>query len=177
MKRSFIALAAAAILATGCASSGTVASPPESTTAPLRTVPDVLPNYPGAAVRELREYGFGAEVDALPPVRRGDAGGNGYAVVSQSPRPGTRAPAGSDVRLVLGASSNGGGPWTFPATTPVPDAVGLPVESAYRTIADHGLLVTLRASKLPLHTLRVVRQSVAPGSVVRRSTVIVLTLG
>ena len=141
------------------------------------TVPNVAPDYPGKATSEIRAAHLVAVVPSLPSVRRGGPGGNGYAVISQKPSPGTRVPVGSTVTLRLGLSANGGGPWTFAARVEMPDVEGRSVETAYRLAADAGLSVTLRAFELPLHRMAVRSQSLPAGQVVDKGTEIVLTLG
>jgi beta-lactam-binding protein with PASTA domain len=140
------------------------------------TVPDVAPSYPGAAVRSLHTADLVAVIPTLPPVLRGGPGGNGYAVRSQSPAPGSRVPAGTAVTLRLAYSANGGGPWTFAKRLTVPDVRGRPVETAYRLAADAGLLVTLRAGGLPLHEMDVRSQSRPAGETVETGTEILLVL-
>jgi hypothetical protein len=173
--RSVIVVVASALIAVvlpACGGGGSTAAGTR-----YATVPKVAPSYPGNAIGELHRAHLVAVVPSLPVVRRGGPGGNGYAVISQKPSPGTRVPVGSTVTLRLGVSLNGGGPWTFARRVEVPNVVGRSVETAYRLAADAGLAVTLHAVNLPLHRMAVQSQSLPAGRVVDEGSEIVLTLG
>ena len=117
--RSVIVVVASALVAVvlpACGGGGSTAAGSRYT-----TVPKVAPDYPGNATGEIRRAHLVAVVPSLPVVRRGGPGGNGYAVISQKPSPGTRVPVGSTVTLRLGVSLNGGGPWTFARRVEVPN--------------------------------------------------------
>ncbi len=86
------------------------------------------------------------------------------------------ASVGSQVVLVVAQSMHHGGPQHYRLHTRMPGVVGLRVEDACAEIASRGLRLTLRPTRLALHRMRVVAQSVSAGTSVRRSTVIVLTL-
>ena len=140
-------------------------------------VPDVSKEYSDHAVNQLHAVGLQAQITSFPTIRNADVHTNGYWVHHQRPRPGSRAPQGSEVHLVLQVSIKIGPQHTeYPAHATVPKVVGLPADRAIAAVTRRGLRVTLQAAELPLHSLRVVLQSLAPGTTARRSSVVILTL-
>jgi beta-lactam-binding protein with PASTA domain len=143
-----------------------------------RTVPDAESMYIDDALARLQHEGFKASITSVPPITRAGPGVNGYAVASQSPHAGSRAPMGSAVRLRLVISINAGGLMARQgARVTVPKLVGREMNYALNRAAGSGLLVTVAPLDHEVERLVVTEQSEPPGSVVDRLTEITLSLG
>lgn len=116
-------------------------------------VPEVVGMTASDATNALRDAGFDVR---LAPVRSDQPAGT---VVGQVPSAGTRAQAGSEVRLNVAREPE-------PAT--VPDAVGLELAEAARTFASEGLRVAARYVPSGEAQGRVVAQA-QPAGTERRS--------
>ena len=125
-------------------------------------VPDVVGLSTVAAVRELGQRGYAADVQA-----RVTAGGQPGKVLSQAPAAGTELDRGNRVTIVVARG---------PGRTEVPRVVGLAVTRALVRLQEADLKgKTVRiASRLPKD--RVLRQDPAPGTDARKGSTVGLTV-
>jgi beta-lactam-binding protein with PASTA domain len=145
----------------------------------LATVPDVVGSKRAAAEGTLRAAGLVPSVFTVPAAQaRG-------TVTAQRPQAGTRVPKGSKVRINV-SNGTGGGATTAPTTTTttttpaatvrVPSFVGASGTFAQRRLVNAGLrarVVYVRSSQT---AGRVLSQSPAAGTRVRRGTRVLLNV-
>jgi len=150
----------------------------------MTVVPDLAPGSLDHAMLLLQGRELQALVESLPRVERGSWNENGYVVTGQSPAAGRRVRVGTPVRLSLGVSLNGGGPWRRPPNyTYVPEVRAWSVNAAYGALTSplRGLTVTIRdadASRTHSFTqgILVLRTLPAAGSRVRSGSDVVLVV-
>ena len=141
------------------------------------TVPSLLGRSPTAAAAALEKRGIHARFASVPSIKPTRSRSAGYSVRSQRPAAGAAIAAGASVTLQLGADLGGSRPGA-PArgSARVANVIGLDVGDAVRRLTGQGFAVSIRGSSGPLQSLRIARQSVAPGTRARRSAVITLRL-
>jgi hypothetical protein len=139
-------------------------------------VPKVTPNYPQDAERTIQSAGLRVEISSVPGVSAVDAGVNGYAVMGQSPKAGTRVLNGTVVALRLGVSVNEG-PGGLGSPGTIPNLIGMPINLAIGAATSVGLHVTVPAVNHPVTSDSVTAQSIPTGSPVTPDEIITLTLG
>ena len=143
----------------GCASEGKT------------TVPNVVPNYVQNAIANLHHAGLRALIVAVPPIAKADLSVNGYAVSGQKPRAGTRVARGSEVRLTIAVSVNGGpGGLGKSGRVTVPKLTDLGVNRAITLAGESGLRATVVIPGRDLEDLVVRSQSLIPGTRVQAGT-------
>jgi len=114
---------------------------------------------------------------STPPIKQAGPGVNGYAAVSVSPSPLDTVALGSPVRVVLAVSVNAGGPWPSPpATSTLPNVVGMDVNTALGTLTADGVLVDVSTAS-PTGTMTVTTQVPAAGATVRAGSTVTLAVG
>jgi beta-lactam-binding protein with PASTA domain len=128
---------------------------------PTTRVPDVVGRQVAVAVRDLGERGYTADVEA-----RATSDGAPGTVVSQAPKAGTKLDRGEQVTILVARG---------PGQSQVPRVVGLSAAEA---------LVRLQAAELKGRTVKVasrqpkdqvLEQSPAPGTDLKKDSVVVLT--
>jgi beta-lactam-binding protein with PASTA domain len=158
-----------AVAAAGCESSEPVRE---------RAVPEVVPMYVQDGVERLEQAGFAVSISSVPTIERADLATNGYAVATQDPKGGSRAPEGSTVRLTVMPSVNGGrGGLGKDGRVSVPTLIGLDINRALGVAGAGGLLVTVAPLDHEVERLVVTGQSEPPGSIVDAGMEIVLRVG
>jgi beta-lactam-binding protein with PASTA domain len=137
--RAWLGLPLCAVLVSGCGAAGTASR--------TTVVPRLTPGYLDDAMALLQQRELPAVVASLPRVERGSWNENAYVVTRQAPAPGARVPVGTPVRLTLGISLNGGGPWRAPPKrTTVPDVRSWTINAAFGAVTSplRGLRATIQ---------------------------------
>jgi len=116
------------------------------------------PNKAHIALAKLEEQGLTYEVV-----------GEGQFVSMQTPLTGSEVIVGSTVMLYTGGS-------TLPPVT-VPNVVGLPMSEANARFAEAGLNYIAKGASANRDDVKVLRQSIAPGTPVDKWSVITVDLG
>jgi beta-lactam-binding protein with PASTA domain len=143
----------------------------------LVSVPALHHMYLDGAVASLRRAGLRPVLRSLPGITAADLSVNGYAVLTQAPRGGTRVRAGSFVLLNVAESVNGGpGGLATSGIVLVPQLRGLMVQAAFREGLQAGLRVTVLRFPHRLALLSVRRQTPRAGATVPAGTNLVLAL-
>ena len=132
------------------------------TGSPTTRVPDVVGRQVAIAVRNLGERGYTADVEARPS-SNGDPG----TVVSQAPEAGTKLDRGEQVTILVARG---------PGQSQVPRVIGLSAAQALVRLQAAGLKgrTDKVASRRPKD--QVLKQSPAPGTEVRKGSVVVLAI-
>jgi beta-lactam-binding protein with PASTA domain len=125
-------------------------------------VPNVVGLTTVAAVRELGQRGYAADVQA-----RVTAGGQPGKVLSQAPAAGTELDSGNRVTVVVARG---------PGRTEVPRVVGLPVTRALVRLQEADLKGKTVRIASPQPKDRVLRQDPAPGTDARKDSTVGLTV-
>lgn len=144
---------------------------------PPLTTPRLLGRSPSSAAALLAKRGLGVRFASAPKLGPTRSRSAGYVVTGQRPAAGAEIVAGATVTLRVGVTLGGSQPGV-PAQgrARMVKVIGLDTNEAIRRLTGQGFAVTIRGSSRPLRSLRIARQSVAPGTHARRSTVITLRL-
>jgi serine/threonine-protein kinase len=132
---------------------------------PQKPIPDVRNLSQSAATSQLSNAGF--NVSTSTQESTSVTAGN---VISQDPAGGTKATAGSTVKIVVA---------TAPQTVKVPSVTGDPVASAFSALQSSGLEVVRQNRDVSVRgqNNKVIAQDPGPGSSVKKGSTVTITVG